>query len=223
MRRKHPEDYLEYVKGCDIASFDIYPVVHNSPEIAGKLWFVAEGAKRLSGWSGPERIVWNCLECTHIGNPAVRATPEQVRCEAWMSLIHGSRGLIYFVHEWKPRFNESALLDNPEMLAAVTTINRQITQLAPVLNSPDVGDEATVTSEPAEVPVALAVKRSKDSLHLFAVGMRDGKTSATFSAKNLPGRRTVEVLGEDRTLTAENGVFTDQFAPWAVHLYRMKP
>src|SRR5580658_4035232 len=33
-RRNHPEDYAEYVKGSDIASFDIYPVVHDSPEVA---------------------------------------------------------------------------------------------------------------------------------------------------------------------------------------------
>lgn len=53
-----------------------------------------------------------------------------------MALIHGARGLIYFVHEWKPRFNESALLDDPEMLAAVTRINRQIHALALVFNAP---------------------------------------------------------------------------------------
>ena len=53
-----------------------------------------------------------------------------------MSLVHGSRGLIYFVHQFKPKFNEHALLDDPEMLAAVTAINRQIRELAPVLNSP---------------------------------------------------------------------------------------
>jgi len=27
IRKNHPEDYLEYLKGCDVASFDIYPVV----------------------------------------------------------------------------------------------------------------------------------------------------------------------------------------------------
>src|SRR5215218_3107517 len=37
VRRNHPEDYPKYVKGCDIASFDIYPAVHDSPEVAGKL------------------------------------------------------------------------------------------------------------------------------------------------------------------------------------------
>jgi hypothetical protein len=34
-----------------------------------------------------------------------------------MSLIRGSRGLIYFVHQFKPTFREAALLDDPEMLA----------------------------------------------------------------------------------------------------------
>ena len=41
VRRNHPEDYASYLQGCDIASFDIYPVVHQSPEVSGKLEFVA--------------------------------------------------------------------------------------------------------------------------------------------------------------------------------------
>ena len=30
VRTNHPEDYAEYVKGCDIASFDIYPASHEN-------------------------------------------------------------------------------------------------------------------------------------------------------------------------------------------------
>ena len=136
VRRNHPEDYPEYIKGCDIASFDIYPAVHDSPEIAGKLEYVANGVTRLVDWARGEKRVWNCIECTHIGNAKAKATPEQVRSEVWMSLIRGSRGLIYFVHQFAPSFKEAALLDDPEMLAAVTAINRQIRELAPALNSP---------------------------------------------------------------------------------------
>jgi hypothetical protein len=47
VRRNRPGDYPEYVKGADIVSFDIYPVVHGDKEIAGKLEFVARGADRL--------------------------------------------------------------------------------------------------------------------------------------------------------------------------------
>ena len=47
VRTNHPEDYPEYVEGCDIVSFDIYPAVHDKPEVAGKLWYVARGVERL--------------------------------------------------------------------------------------------------------------------------------------------------------------------------------
>ncbi len=100
VRRNRPEDYPEYVRGADIVSFDIYPAVHTHPEVAGKLEFVARGVERLRGWAGPDRIVWNCIECTRISNTEVKPTPDQVRAEVWMSLIHGSQGLIYFVHQF---------------------------------------------------------------------------------------------------------------------------
>src|SRR4051794_32181451 len=43
VRRNHPEDYLEYVKGGDIVSFDIYPATHTEPAMKGKLEFVGNG------------------------------------------------------------------------------------------------------------------------------------------------------------------------------------
>jgi hypothetical protein len=221
VRRHHPEDYPEYMKGCDIASFDIYPVNHDKSEVSGKLWFVAQGVERLVKWSGGDKVIWNCLECTRIGDVDRKPTPHQVRCEAWMSLIHGSRGLIYFVHQFKPTFREAALLDDPEMLAAVTALNQQITDLAPVLNSPTIVGAATVRSENAEVPIAMMVKQQKGVTYLLAVGMRDGITTATFTPGGTNEKRAVEVIGENRTIAIKNGSFSDRFGPWDVHLYRL--
>ncbi len=48
VRTNHPEDYREYLQGSDIASFDIYPAVHDKPEVKGKLEFVPR-AYRGSG------------------------------------------------------------------------------------------------------------------------------------------------------------------------------
>ena len=59
--------------------------------------------------------------------------PQQVKAEVWMSLIHGSRGLIYFCHQFKPKFIEAGLLADAEMARAVGAINRQVHSLAPVL------------------------------------------------------------------------------------------
>ncbi len=223
VRRNKPEDYPEYVKGCDIASFDIYPVVHDKPEVAGNLWFVPLGVERLVKWARPDRIVWNCIECTRIGNPTKKATSHQVRAEVWMSLIHGSRGLIYFVHEWQPRFNESALLSDPEMLAGVTAINHQIRQLARVLNTPTLQDAVTVQSASAGVPIAVMAKKKDGVLYVCAVAMRDRSTTATFNAKGFSAHPVVAVIGEERTRQAPDGVFSDRFGPWDVHLYRIQP
>ncbi|GAA4314051.1 hypothetical protein [Compostibacter hankyongensis] len=221
VRRNHPEDYPQYMQGGDIISFDIYPVAHPDTAISGKLWYVAKGVQRLVKWGQGKKPVWNCLECTHIGEPDKKATPRQVRAEAWMSLIHGSTGLIWFVHEFRPAFNASALLDDPQMLAAVTSVNRQITELAAVLHRPSLSDHAAAQTAVPGMQVDMMAKQYGNSLYLFSVGMRKLGGSAAFHIKGLPQRTTVTVIDEGRTLEARNGIFTDTFKPWDVHIYRI--
>jgi len=215
------EDYPAYIQGGDIICFDIYPACHTDPEIAGKLWYVARGVERLMTWTDGRKPLWIPLECTRIDNPDGKmATPEQVKAEAWMAITQGATGLIWFVHEFKPKFNGHALLDNPEMLAGVTAINKQIQALAPVLNSPTQEDLAHVTAANAEVPINLLAKRHEGATYVFAVGMRPAATAATFSVKGL-GHAKAEVIGENRSLDVRGGTFTDEFGPYAVHLYRI--
>jgi hypothetical protein len=221
-RRNHPEDYAEYLKGCDIACFDIYPVNHTDPEVAGDLSFVARGVERLLRWGDGTKRVWACLECTAIEDPAKKPTPQQVRAEAWMALIKGARGLMYFVHQFKPQFREAALLDDPVLLSAVTKLNRQITELAPVLNSPAITNAVMVSTENPRVPIGITVRRYEGDLYLFCAAMKAGTNRATFRVgPNFDGRK-VEVLGEDRALEVRDGAFADPFESWDVHLYRVR-
>ena len=221
VRKNHPEDYPEYINGCDIVSFDIYPAVHSNPEVAGKLWYVAEGVNRLVKWTEGQKVIWNCIECTHIRNAQKKATTKQVRAEVWMS-INGSMGIIYFVHEWQPRFNESALLSDPEMLSAVTDINQQISKLAPVLNTPTLKSAASISLENKEVPIAFMIKEYEKQIYLFAVGMSQSNTNASFTINGLKGERFVQVLFENRTIVSKDGVFEDSFNAWDVHLYQIR-
>ena len=139
VRSRHDEDYVEYTKGCDIASFDIYPVAQSDPKAHNKLYLVGDGVARLIKFSGGQKPVWNCIECTRIDGEG-KATPKQIRSEVWIALVNGSHGLVYFCHAFKPKEDDHAILDDPENLAAITAINRQIHRLAPVLNSPTVKD-----------------------------------------------------------------------------------
>jgi len=139
-----------------------------------------------------------------------------------MSLIHGSRGLIYFVHQFKPVFREPALLDDSEMLAAVTAINQRIHQLAPVLNSPSITNGVTVQASAQNVPIAWMMKRRGDATYIFAVNMRDRPTRGLFGIRDLPGRANAEVLDESRKVAVMDGEWTDEFSGYAVHLYRVE-
>lgn len=215
-RTNHPEDYPEYMQGGDIIPFDIYPVAHRDPEISGKLWYVAKGVDRLVKWGQGKKIIWNCLECTHIGEPDKKASPDQVRAEAWMAIINGSRGLIYFVHQFKPSFNAAALLDDPVMLSAVTDLNREITRLAAVVNSAEIKNAINVK---AKIPISIMLKKYQDTTYLFAVSMRDTADSVSFLLPENMHFNKLHVVNESRTLKINRGTFTDQFKPWDVHIY----
>ena len=221
-RRNHPEDYAEYIRGCDIVSFDIYPAVHDHPEVAGKLEFVARGVERLRSWSQDRKVVWNCIECSRISNTKVKPTPLQIRAEVWMSLIHGSRGIIYFVHQFEPTSDEASLLRDPELLAAVTTINQQLLELAPVLNSRTIDGAVSATCDATDGKVATMCKRYGDSIYLFAVNMTPQKARATFKGHQPLGERAEVLLDEGRTLALTDHRFEDDFDGYAVHCYRIR-
>jgi hypothetical protein len=220
-RNNHPEDFAEYIKGCDIASFDIYPVANMPANLRGQLDFVGHGVERLVKWCDGGKFAWNALECTRIHGED-KPTPKQVRTEVWMSLVKGSRGIIYFVHQFLPKFDEHALLDDPEMLAAVTAINGQIKRLAPVLNSPTIPDGVKVESSNKDVPLATMVKKQGGATYVFAVAMKAGETDATFTLDGLVADAQVRVLGERRSIEPADGKIRDHFGDWDVHIYRIR-
>ena len=217
------DDYPKYAKGGDILGFDIYPATHSDPTVSGELWRVPFGVKRLRGWGEEDgkKPIWTAIECTHIDNATVKPTPQQVKSEIWMAVIFGARGILYFAHQFQPSFIEDALLRDPEMMAAVTAINAQITSLAPVLNSQSIPGTVDVASSQPDTPIRTMVKRHDDSQYIFSAAMYDDATTATFTVQGIDSPVTVEVLGEGRTLTATNGLFTDIFSPNDVHIYKM--
>jgi len=222
VRKNKPEDYPEYIKGCDIVSFDIYPVVHTDLEVAGKLWYVAKGVKRLCEWAEGQRIVWNCIECTRISNPNKKPTPRQVKAEVWMSLIHGSTGIIYFVHQFKPEFIEAGLLADSEMAQAVKEINRQILELAPVLNSPTLYAQNAVNVSGEEdllSPLALMIKERGGKIYIFAVNVQEKAVEMKFTAEGMSSDYVMEVYDEDRLIVPNASIFEDYFDAFDVHIY----
>ncbi len=213
-------DYPKYVQGGDIISFDIYPVNDTSSSVHGNLWLVAKGVDRLRQWTEGKKPIWNWIETTDMNGTGNGPTPAEVRAEVWMSIVHGSMGIGYFVHVFTPSFIEAGLLADGEMTDAVKAINAEIHDLAPVLNSSSLTDAVRVDSSNANAPVDAMVKRQGGATYLFAVGMRAEATRATFTISSV-GSALAEVLGESRSVAVTGGSFSDDFDPYGVHLYRI--
>ncbi len=216
--------YPEYAKGADILSFDIYPVNNTDGTTHKNLWYVALGVDRLRTFVGDQKPVWNWIETTQIDGsaaPDTLPTPADTRTEVWMSLVHGSRGIGYFVHEFNP-FTEAGLLApaNQAMHDAVRTLNAEVTRLAPVLNTQPLNNGATVDTGDPDAPVDIRVARWNGALYLFAVAMRAKAATATFTVRQ-GGNQLATVIDENRTLPLTNGIFQDHFDGYAVHLYRI--
>jgi hypothetical protein len=214
VRRNHPEDYAEYAKGGDILSFDIYPATHDHAEIKGKLEFVPKGVERLKKWAGADREVWNCVEAK-LGDGEAKMTPTQLRAEVWMSLIHGSRGIIYFVHQFKPVFREASVFEDAALLREFTRLNKQIAELAPALN----GESVHIEMKSEGGPIAAMAKRKGEEIYVFAVGMSGKAATGTFT---LPEFKDLEIqaVGERREFEKTGGGMVDKFDGYEARIYR---
>jgi hypothetical protein len=213
--------YPPAVAGGDIVSFDIYPVA----EYSGRLELVPNGLDNLKTWiamSGTSKIIWNAIEAVPIFSDTSPSASEE-RAEVWMSIIHGSQGIFYFVHQFgadgSKLIREDGIFNYPTLVSAVTSINAQITTLAPVLNSPTIASGIRVSS-PETTPISTMVKRYNGSTYVFAVAMLNNAGAVTFTLPNIQ-TGSVKVLGETRQLTVSGGVFQDAFAGYGVHLYQI--
>lgn len=219
-------DYPGYLAGTDIGSMDLYPMDCDRVETCGDAWRPALGVDRLYQYGGPNKLVWNYIETGDVDADGRKATVDEIKMEVWSSIIHGSKGITYFIHGKSnvSNFNDKALLrpENAGHLAGVTAINLELQSLAPVINAATINGVATVQVSNPQAIVDQLLKQFDGASYLFASGMRDFETTANFSLAGWTDA-VVDVIGEDRQVQMTGGMFSDVFDGFDVHLYRISP
>ena len=208
--------YSIAARDADILSFDIYPVGSRTPQVKGKLDYVARGVTRLMNLAVDGQRVWAIIETTAL-DPGHPVTPAQLCAEVWMAIIHGARGIVYFVHEFSPTIREDAIFRHPEVVDKVAEENALIKSLASVLNSPNLDGTITVQSR---VPIATMAKRYQNTVYVFAVAMTNSASQCRFTLEGFNGTKAL-VVGEKRDVTITRGVFEDSFDGYGVHIYEI--
>ena len=119
-----------------------------TPQIrrAANYGYQIDRMRQLDALDGKRQPIWGVVEegwpFTQTAAEGARAiTPPEMRAAVWQSLIAGARGIVYFNHSFGGPCLTHYINRDPcyrAIQAELTRTNSQITQLAPVLNSPTV-------------------------------------------------------------------------------------
>ncbi len=235
------DEAAEFVNAwTDVVSADIYwytdPGVCTSHSEGRALGVPADKCRRaanygrtmdrirhLDGLDGKRQPVWAFVEVGHpfAEKDSPTITGGQIAGAVMNSLIHEARGILYFNHNFGGRcVSQHVLRDDcgAAVRPAVTELNRRVTELAPVLNSPSYGWEFNPIMD-------TMLKEHDGDFYVFAMPGTDGGTG-TQRLTLPPGLRgsRAEVLFENRSVPIEAGSFQDTFAEeFSYHVYRIKP
>ncbi|GAA3246816.1 hypothetical protein [Nonomuraea helvata] len=178
--------------------------------------------RRLDAMDGRRQPIYAFVEA---GQPAAedkrRIEPAEVKGAVMNSLIHEARGIVYFNHSFGgPCQSQHVLRDacGAHTRPAVIEVNKQIKELAPVLNTQSLQYDFGRG-------VDTMLKAYDGSYYLFAMPSRSGKPGAyTFTLPRGLAPGQVEVLFENRSVPVDgSGRFTDTFeAESSYHVYKIR-
>ncbi|SDI66232.1 hypothetical protein [Nonomuraea jiangxiensis] len=179
--------------------------------------------RKLDAADGERQPIYAFVE---VGWPAPEDTrgiePEQVKGAVMNSIIHEARGVIYFNHSFGgPCQTQHALRDacGARTRPAVTEVNAQLRQLAPVLNTQSLDYYSFGQG------LDTMLKEHQGSYYVFAMlkrGVQPGVRSFRLPGGLSPSK--VEVLFENREVPVSGGSFSDSFAKeYSYHIYKITP
>ncbi|MBE1565021.1 hypothetical protein [Nonomuraea africana] len=237
------KDNSQFVNGyTDIVSTDMYWYTdagicveaktilkfpdNECPRAADYGWLM-DKQRALDAMDGKLQPVYNFVEVgwpfsDQNGTGVRTIKPDELKGAVMSSIIHEARGILYFNHSFGGPCTSQHALREPcykDVRAAATEVNKQIGQLAPVLNT-----QSYVFDFGKGLETML--KGHDGSFYVFAMierGDQPGERSLTLPPE-LAASGEVEVLFENRTIPVDNGRFTDTFqAEHSYHIYKITP
>jgi hypothetical protein len=222
------------ITGCDITGCDIYPISYppgkHSLLTNKEINMVGDYTRTMMQVTEGKMPVWMVLQIAWSGVAKKGKTlrfptfPEE-RFMTYEAIINGARGLVYFGGNVKQTLSpEDAALGwnwtfwNRVLRPVVQEIGTH-SPLAPALIAPDSKLPVTV-SEPNDIE--FCVREVGGEIFLLAC-KRAGATAEVEFDKLPVADGTYELMYESpRSVKVSNGKFKDWFAPYEVHVYRLK-
>ena len=224
--------YRWFVHCTDVMMDEIYPFRAEVPEPYG-LAMVKQDMKNAyvdkAAVGDPPKGIWALVQ-TFSEVPLWKRFPTraEIRGQAYIAIIHGSKGMTFFNYYSYSR-NTNAAGCKPNQLEDLYSVSRELGSIQDDLASRDAKAQPKVTmlagakKDPCRFDTVTCLLKEgapgKTPLLLAASSRTDQTTPVEIS---LPGPFTkAEVLFEGRTVAVANGVLADSFGPGEVHVYRL--
>lgn len=229
------DELRAYNVTCDATGLDIYPISYppgeHSLESNKHISMVGDFTHHIMQVADGKKPVWNCLQIawsgvTKPGKTLAFPTFPQQRYMTYQTIIKGSRGVIYFGGSLPMTLNERDAKHGwnwthwQKVLRPVIEEIGTKSPLYPALVAPD-----------SKLPIrcigstGMEIKVREVGNDIFILACKREGDTVRVEFNNIPDDVQPEatVMFEDpRKVAIESGKFTDWFAPFEVHVYRLR-
>lgn len=231
------EQIATYVPDVDVISPGTYPEHACQPQPWIR-WRISSAldAVTLAGYTAVERPVVGTADLygqPEASCPELVAELEQVRMNPLAMIAAGAQGVVYFAW-WYAENDLDAGWGESAQATGNLIMGESGLGYAAIHGEPRGDLDVTVTSGPTEseafTPAQTTTEVQYGSIHAaawdyagtrFVVAVNYTEEAVTAQIAGFPSVTTaVEVVGEDRALSATGGVVEETFAGWGAHVYR---
>ncbi len=204
-----PRVYKTFGRCCDVLAIDTYPISKKFP-----INDVGFNISKAYSESDGDLPIWHCGQL--FAWPSDRVpTPEENRFMNYLALMDGAKGLLWYGLHW---YGTSLPVEAPELWESHLDLIREIQDLERFWIAPGFGTELEVEDSNGGVRADLKETETGDHLIIALNTSTDTSTEARIPVT----AKEVEVVGENRRITIENGMLKEHFEPLSVHLYLVR-
>lgn len=209
-----PHLFPAYHSATDILGPDIYPGFPG-----GRVGRVGEAMEKAVDDMRAKPVI-AVLQTFYEDNGGRMPNRAELRCMTYHSIVRGVAGILYFSYHFGGPMKEK----DPQTWEDLKELAGEIRSLAPILLSKPLSD-LLLEIDPAN-SVDAKLYSHEGVYHVIAVNYENHAVNATsfkIQSQSNPRIDNVNVLFENRDIQAEEGVWKDDFSPYEVHLYTIRP
>ena len=221
--------YREYVDVSDILIIDPYPIRSGEQyrvTMVSDYIEIAFNAMKASGVDKPLFVVLQAFGYQNEKNKGWgwdrEPTKQEMKAMTYLAVIKGVSGIFYYTYHGSQYY----IKESPKHWDHLKAIVWELREIYPLLVSGEVEDVVAKAfeTEEAESQLFWTVRQVvegniliKPGTYLLVVNGSTKFVTATFELNN--NFSYAEMLREDRTLSCLNGILSDYFEPYEVHIY----